>query len=148
MAYSEIEQLTIDLDLYLNDKSKTIHIASGGGRIPDRLAEFDSPIEEFKEIMKTMEEQYDIVINPNLQNLLNLETTEALESYLSDFKKKAKQGLYSYDKTKLGANDDFTFHLVAKPKNKLRLSNSSNLLMTNIELPEDFQTFNLKDYIE
>tara|TARA_R110002049_G_scaffold60372_3_gene162256 strand:- start:1945 stop:2391 length:447 start_codon:yes stop_codon:yes gene_type:complete len=148
MAYSEIEQSTLDLDLFLKDKNKHIHIASGGGKIPNRLANSDNVIEEFKSLVINLEDNFEIDINPELPQILNLEEN-GIQSYLNDFVKYAKQGFYSYDKTKLGDFDDMTFHLVAKPRNgKLKLVKDFDILYSENILPESFKTFKLNEYIE
>lgn len=148
MAYSEIEQSTLDLDLFLKDKNKHIHIASGGGKIPNRLANSDNVIEEFKSLVNNLEDNFEVDINPELPQILNLEEN-GIQSYLNDFVKYAKQGFYSYDKTKLGDFDDMTFHLVAKPRNgRLKLVKDIDILYSENILPESFQTFKLNEFIE
>ncbi|MBR9847345.1 MAG: hypothetical protein GYB35_15135 [Algicola sp.] len=148
MAYSQIEQSTLDLDLFLRDKNKHIHIASGGGRIPIRLANSDNVIEEFKTSIGNLEDNFEVEINPELAQILNIEEN-GMASYLNDFVSYAKQGFYSYDKTKIGDFDDMTFHLVAKPKNgQLKLMKNIDILFIQNNLPETFQTFKLDEYIE
>jgi len=149
MAYSVIEQETLDLDLYLNDPEKRIHIASGGGRIPDRIAEFDSVIEEYKETVEELTEFGEIEVNPNLTQLLNL-NENSLQTYLESFLDKARRGFYSYDKTKLENKQDYTFHLVAKLKDNqtLQASRNNNLPKINKVVPTDFKPFNLKEYTD
>ena len=149
MAYLVIEQETLDLDLYLNDPKKRIHIASGGGRIPNRIAEFDSVIEEFKETVEEMSEVEEIEVNPNLIELLNL-NENSLQTYLESFLDKARKGFYSYDKTKLENKQDYTFHLVAKPKDDqtFQASNNDNLPKIDKVLPTDFKPFILKEYTD
>jgi len=150
MAYTEIEQITLDIDLYLKDNKKNIHIASGGGRIPNSLANTDIAIEDFKDRVGTLDESFEIEINSNLSNLLNLTGDGSLENYLEDFRKKARQGFYTYDKTNLGNFEDFKFHLVAKPINKKKDTlniDDSNLLKIKRDLPEEFEPFNLDEYI-
>lgn len=149
MAYSVIEQETLDLDLYLNDPEKKIHIASGGGRIPDRIAEFDSVIEEYKETVEEMVENGEIEINPNLIELLSL-SENSLEAYLESFLDKARKGFYSYDKTKLENKQDYTFHLVAKPKDNqlLQASINDNLPKIKKVMPTEFKPFNLREFAD
>lgn len=148
MAYSLIEQSTLDLDFFLKDKNKFIHIASGGGKIPNRLANSDNVIEDFKETVNNIDNNFEIEINPELSRILNIEETE-LETYLSDFLKYAKLGFFTYDKTKLGEFDDMTFHLVAKPiKGTLEFKKSFDFVSSENILPETFNSFTLTEYIE
>jgi len=151
MAYSEIEQISSDLDVFFTDGVKLIHFASGGGRLPERLIDSDVYNENTLSYIIGMNAfeypDVEIEINPNLQEILNLELEE-INSYLGDFIQFAKRGLYTYDKTKLGEFDDFTFHLVARPKNiRIKEFYSLSLINANIELPNSFTTFNLKNYI-
>lgn len=41
MAYSLLEQHSRDLDIFLSDRSKLIHIASAGGSLPKSILESD-----------------------------------------------------------------------------------------------------------
>jgi hypothetical protein len=147
MAYNELEQITYDLDLFLRDKQKMIHIASGGGKIPERLANLDSEIEEFSSIFNDLEEFSEIEINPNLIEILNFDSEREIENYLADFLAKARKGFYTYDKTNIGNFDDMTFHLVAKPSNSLEFIKYDKLLNTESTLPETFETFDLSNFI-
>lgn len=144
MAYSLLEQETMDLDIFLKDSNKYVHIATGGGQIPNNLASLDISSEEFKNLQ--LDNIYDeIEINPFLNEILNLDN---LESYLEDFIKYAKLGFYSYDKTKLGDFKNFDFHLVAKPKNG---THSNKLYKTiqefDFDFPDHFHTFNLQEIV-
>ncbi len=148
MSYTEIEQFTLDLDLFFKDSQKNIHLASGGGKIPDLLANSDEINENFKDTAILLDEDFEIEVNQELMKVLNLKETE-FQNYLFDFVKYAKKGFFSYDKTKLGEFDDMTFHLVAKPKNnKSQRKKGFNLLKINNSLPETFTTFILSDYIK
>ena len=148
MAYTQIEQSTLDLDLFLRDKNKFIHIASGGGRIPNSLANSDGVIEDFKANIDDLANDFEVQTNPDLLEILNIEDHE-LESYLSDFIKYAERGFFTYDKTKLGEFDDMTFHLVAKPnKGSLQLKRIFDIVNSENILPETFNAFTLTDYIE
>ncbi len=148
MAYSQIEQSTLDLDLFLKDKNKFIHIASGGGKIPNRLANSDNIIEGFKESLYSIDNDFEVDINPDLSEILNIEESE-IETYLSDFLKYARQGFYTYDKTNLGEFNDMTFHLVAKPNNgKLELKRRFDFISSERDLPETFKPFTLTEYIK
>lgn len=150
MAYSEIEQISRDLDVIFTDGVKLIHLASGGGRLPERLIDSDVYNENIlSDLIGVNTFEYtdiEIETNPNLQEILNLELEE-IDNYLRDFIQFAKRGLYTYDKTKLGEFDDFTFHLVAKPKNnRIKDFYSLSVINAKLELPNSFTSFNLKDY--
>lgn len=148
MAYSQIEQSTLDLDLFFKDKNKYIHIASGGGRIPDILANSDNTIEEFKTILNDFKETFEIDVNPSLMEFLDIEENK-LELYLESFIKYAKKGFFTYDKTNLGEFNDMTFHLVAKPiKGKLELNKKYDFVNSENILPEEFKPFVLTKFMK
>lgn len=149
MSYSLIEQETRDLDIYFKDRIKLIHIATGGGRIPNQLAENDIQNEDFASNISTFEESFDIEVNRNITEFVNI-PENGLEQYLRDFISMASRGFYSYDKTNLGNFEDQIFHLVAKPKeSKNQKLNylTDNLLQIDTELPTDFISFNLFELI-
>ena len=144
MAYSQIEQETLDLDIFLKDSNKYVHIATGGGQIPDNLALLDASSQEFKDLkLDNIFNESEIEVNPLLREILNI---EELENYLEDFIKYAKLGFYSYDKTNIGDFKNFNFHLVAKPKqgNNSKIS-YKGIKELNVEFPDNFQVFNLQD---
>ncbi|WP_379968571.1 hypothetical protein [Epilithonimonas sp. UC225_85] len=94
MAYSQTEQENLDLDLFFKDSEKQIHIATGGGQIPSRLAEVDNLIENFRqERLDLIIENYEITVNPNLGEILGLNESELL-NYLIDFEMIAKKGFF------------------------------------------------------
>jgi hypothetical protein len=144
MAYSRIEQETRDLDLFFRDRTKLVHIATAGGRIPEVLAESDRQNEDFAQSIEAVKSIFEIEVNPNLREILGL-SDNGLEGYLRDFVDMAKRGFYSYDKTKIGNFDDGTFHLVARPKgnHRFNLENALPNFVVEVELPVDFDTFNL-----
>jgi hypothetical protein len=145
MAYTSIEQETRDLDIFFEDNSKLVHIASAGGQIPIQLADNDKQNEEFASDILSFEQVFEIEVNPNLI-ALEIVSQNGLESYLIDFVLMARRGFYSYDKTKLGNFEDQFFHLVARPKGNETIEQDykkENLLKINIELPSEFNSFNL-----
>jgi hypothetical protein len=151
MPYSQIEQMSRDLDIFFTDSKKIIHLASGGGVLPEKLTNTD----EYNELVLSdliryngsAYSDFEIEINPNLQELLQIEEND-LNYYLKYFIEMAKHGFYSYDKTKLGNFDDYTFHLVAKPKeNRFKRDYKWSLVHSKLEFPEDFNPFNLNNFI-
>jgi len=152
MAYSEIEQLSLDIDIFFHDNKKLIHLASGGGRLPKNLANTDSYNDVVREFLFNSSPEFEIDINPNLLQILNI-TEEGLDSYLSTFVEIAKRGFYSYDKSSLGNFQDMDFHLVAKPKSNMKSITLlekfeiNNFMITQSELPETFDRFNLNEFV-
>jgi hypothetical protein len=152
MAYSIIEQQTRDIDVFLKDNNKLIHIASAGGRLPQFLAENDITNELIINQRNTFSENYEVEINQNLNQILNLETQNDLENYLADFIFMAKCGFYSYDKSKLGDFEDTNFHLVAWPGRKINENKNplifEKIISINSIIPTDLNSFDLSEYIE
>ena len=157
MGYSILELSTLDLDIFVKDNSKYIHIATGGGNLPKALLNSDAYNESLREILRNIP-QFDfdipIEINPNLTDITGI-NDEQLEDYLSDFTFFAKIGFYTYDKTKLGNFDDFTFHLVAKPKLdkanlaiKLFLNDQLRIFNVDFNIPSEFVPFNLEEILK
>ncbi len=153
MAYSLIEQESLDLDIFCLDNKKLIHIASGGGKIPNPLLETDVYNEPFLESVNDLGTEFEIDINPNLTELLDINDDE-LNNYLFSFINIAKKGFYTYDKTVLGSFEDMTFHLVAKPRHDiapkafLKEYKITNELKITNEFPETFKAFDLQQLIQ
>lgn len=148
MPYSKFELASTDLDLYFKDSQKNIHIASGGGDVPQQISVLDQEIEVFSRIVQDLEFNWEVEINPNLNELLGL-NRNGLELYLNDFVLNAKKGFYSYDKTILSSFEDGTFHLVAKPIRNGRIE-PAFLNIPKIELitlSTEFVTFDLFLYL-
>nr|WP_315247450.1 hypothetical protein [uncultured Flavobacterium sp.] len=151
MAYSIIEQQTRDIDIFVKDNNKKIHITSAGGRLPDILAENDIRNELIISQRNNFVENFDFIVNPNLNDILNFATENDLENYLTDFTFMAKCGFYSYDKSNLGNFEDQTYHLVAWPGK--RINNNTNSLiyeqLISIDriLPTELSPFNLFEYL-
>ncbi|AMP98692.1 hypothetical protein AY601_1780 [Pedobacter cryoconitis] len=144
MAYSIIEQQTLDIDVFFKDRVKYIHVASAGGSLPKVISENDINNNAFSIFVESLPSLFEIEINPNLVDLIDLNPND-VDMYLADFVKMAKKGFYSYDKTQLGSFDNRFFHLVARPKgqNRLSIKNNINLLTIDNNLPDDFKQFNL-----
>ena len=145
MAYSDIEQYTLDLNIFFKDNKKIIHIASGGGKLPVVLLSSDRYNDTFEKKLMQLPPKFNIKINPKLSNMLKLKDEE-LAIYLSDFIEVAKRGIYSYDKTQLGDYDNMEFHLVAKPIQKRKIKvDDTKLIKVNTVLTDEFEIFNLEN---
>ncbi|MES2654690.1 MAG: hypothetical protein V4620_03825 [Bacteroidota bacterium] len=151
MAYSIIELSTTDLDIFILDKQKVVHIATGGGNIPEKLLESDRYNGElrftFRQLLRFPESE--IEINPNISEITRL-PEEQLQAYLIDFIYFAKLGIYTYDKTDLGNFESLKFHLVAKPKNPIPFLFGlfeNGIYRIDSEIPVDFKPFLLDKYV-
>ncbi|RWW99609.1 hypothetical protein [Flavobacterium cerinum] len=153
MAYSEIEQSTLDLDIFFTDNKKLIHLASGGGILPDNLIETDAYNDDILKLIPSLNTEFEIEINPNLSEILNL-IENGLENYLAGFIEIAKKGFYTYDRSNIGQFNDTTFHLVAKPKTDLNLNEFieeneifKTLKVARKHIPQTFDKFDLNLFI-
>ena len=116
MAYSSADQHSRDLDLFFRDKVKCVHVASGGGSIPDILAATELLNEAFAESVRNFEGptllDEEIEVNPRIAEIIGLpDNSTQMDRYLTSFLALARRGFHSYDKTNLGDFDDSTFHL-------------------------------------
>lgn len=150
MAYSIIDQYTKDLDIFFKDGHKLIHIASAGGRIPDRLAENDEQNDHFASHVSNLGQTFEFEINQNLAESLKV-LTAGLDRYFNSYIQMARRGFHSHDKTRPGNFEDPFFHLVARPKKTEEFSfaaGTEDLMVIDTELPTEFTTFNLFELLE
>lgn len=154
MAYSIIELNSLDLDIFFQDGSKIIHLASAGGLLPERLLNSDSYNENVLNIISNFNPEFEFEVNPNLIEILGI-NQDNLENYIGSFVEMAKRGFYSYDKSRLGDFEDLTFHLVARPKSPLkphilfgRYDILEKVITSTSDLPFDFKSFNLSEHIQ
>lgn len=152
MAYSLIEQHSRDLDIFLRDSNKLIHFASGGGLLPERAINSDEYNNLIIAEISRDQSEFEIEINPNLSELLNL-NQENLGRYLVSFIEMARKGFFTYDKSKLGNFEDPTFHLVAKPirpePNALfeKYNIFDKIINPRTDFPTEFGPFNISQYL-
>ncbi|WP_295230555.1 hypothetical protein [uncultured Chryseobacterium sp.] len=122
--YTEIEQETLDIDWFFTDGQNIGFMASGGGKLPNSVAESKENHQILINYFRNLPEVSDVSINPELDSLLNkIFGSGADERYLEDYVSMTKKGLYSYDKTALNNFLDPYYHLVAGPKYPLKLEN-------------------------
>lgn len=100
-----------DLDFFLYDTEKIIHISTAGMELKNSIGEFNfNPISNFQTVLSYRRIfRYETIKNLNRDNLTSV------EDYLYFFKFMAKRGFYSYDKVNIDEPDDYTFQLIAKP---------------------------------
>lgn len=116
MAYSEIEQLTLDINWYFVDYYNRICIAaSAGGLLPKPITENDEGNEQFHKIVSDLPLRFEVARNENTLNQIQGIESQGLEVYFQDFDKLASRGLYVYDKLKLDNPEDGFYVLVAYP---------------------------------
>lgn len=116
MAYSVIEQLTLDINWYFADHYNRICIAaSAGGLLPKQITENDEDNEQFHKIVSNLPLRFEVARNENIRSLIQGIESQNLEDYFQDFEKLASRGLYVFDKLKLDNPEDGFYILVAYP---------------------------------
>ena len=120
MAYSIQEQHSRDLDWYFVDgKKKPIHVATGGGKLPKIIEENDEQNENLHAQILQLPIQFEVEVNPILNEFVSFENDELRELYLVDFNEMAGRGFISIDKSNLGIFEDGIYHIVAYPKGSI-----------------------------
>lgn len=124
MMITEIEQETLDIDWFFTDGKYIGFMASGGGRLPNSVAESKEEHQVLVNYFKNLSEVSDVLVNPELDSLLIKTFGSGIdERYLDGYISMTKKGLYSYDKKVLNNFLDPHYHLVAIPKEPLKLEN-------------------------
>lgn len=115
---SEIEQQTSDIDWFFTDGVDIAFVASGGGKLPDSIAESINYglLSSFFRNLPTISET---IINKNLNKILE---TDVDERYLFDYNMMSEKGLYSFDKTIPNNFLEPNYHLVTQPKSPLKIN--------------------------
>lgn len=150
-----------DLDFFLYDSKKIIHIATAGMTLPDRLREQTTldNISNFKTVL-AMRRSFKYESN----NQLVRDNLTEEKSYFSFFNLMAKRGFYSYDKVNIDDSDDYTFQLISKPlyDRRILLANGHDLggysgkkqvsydiqfIRAKNDFPENFNQFTLIEFI-
>ena len=119
--YTEIEQQSLDIDWFFTGNNEIAFVASAGGKLPETIAELGEKNGILSSYFRNLPEISDVIINPELKSIL----PDVNETYLSDFINMAKKGIYAFDKTVLNNFLDSNYHLVASPKNPLKLKDLS-----------------------
>lgn len=139
MAYSLIDQVTLDLDIFLKSPFphfSGIHIATAGGVLPERVAEFDIQFDQNAILFTKFERQYNYRLNPNLNEIVYFESAFNRELYIEDFIDKARKGFFTFDKSDINAPFDKFYHLVAYPLPNISY-NKRNLLINETKIDDN-----------
>ncbi len=162
MAYNFEEQIKNDYDILIFDGKKLIHIASAGGILPAKLSESEINFRlQMREVYK-----YRRVFETELNSDITRNNLTNEKEYLNFFLFMSKRGFYSYDRVNIDNIEDQQYQLISKPKYNRVLSLSSinkeinpvsdlkypldstiSFIESNQEFPENFTTFDLRDFI-
>jgi hypothetical protein len=149
-----------DLDFFLKDSNKLIHISTAGMDLNDTLKQNLLNLRSNFSTVLAYRRRFTIENNPEISrdNLLDL------ESYLSFFRLIAKRGFYSYDKYDIDNKEDNRLQLICRPfydrniliKNTPFITDSNEKRFINYDLdlieakkdfPETSLPFDLNEFI-
>lgn len=151
--YSTQYQLAKDIDWFFVAGNMPVHVASGGGLLPDIINSKESlrrlqhrinnlePIWEASDVVynESFLERYTANIRENMNRYSNEGRDQEIfhdvvnyfrEAYLQSFKEMAMRGFVSIDRTNIEDWSDNSYHLVCRPKNLTRLDHR------RFEIPE------------
>ncbi|NOZ46219.1 MAG: hypothetical protein GXO79_05490 [Chlorobi bacterium] len=118
MAYTFEYLLNHDIDIFFEIEGYGIHIATAGAEIPREVAMLDALILENKAKAFDKPLLYEIEINPYLEDILNFKNSNERDLYLNDFKRIARKGFITFDKTDINNFKDPFYHVVAWPNKR------------------------------
>ncbi|UWX59035.1 hypothetical protein N0B40_11340 [Chryseobacterium oranimense] len=120
--YTEIEQQTLDIDWFFTNGKYVSFMASGGGKLPESIAKSKEDNLVLASYFRNLPEISEIIINPDLNNILMKVFGSGIdERYIEDYALMTRKGLYSFDKTHPNQFTNPNYHIVASPRNPLRL---------------------------
>lgn len=158
---AEVNGSDYDLDLFLYDSTKIIHIATAGMILINSLTDINGA---------TYNDNYNKVLAyrrtfeiKTIENLDRDNLTE-VEDYVYFFNLMAKRGFYSYDKLNIDIKNDYKFQLISNPiynrritingDNEIENNGSQRILDYELNLirakklfPTDSKVFDLSEYI-
>lgn len=129
--YTEIQQETLDIDWFFTNNEDIGFVASGGGKLPASVAKSADNNEFIRSYFASLSTSSNIVINPNLNNIIS---SVVDERYLADFINMAEKGLFTFDRSVFSSFSNSKYHLVAKPTIPLKFA----------DLPSEIQTILLQ----
>lgn len=118
MAYSLIEQETLDINWYFIDRFKHICVAiSAGGFLPQIINENEEKNDQFHKIINLLPERFESIRNKAMiKRIQGIESDEEIETYFSNFEILARKGLFVFDRHQINDSNDPNYFLVAYPK--------------------------------
>lgn len=117
MRIDELEQQDADIDWFAVDREgHIVHVASGGGRLPESVAASELDLLELHQYFLTRPETAGAA-------QVKAEANAAQSGRSAEgFVRYARRGLFSFDKTLLNEPADAHYHLVARPVQPLTLA--------------------------
>lgn len=116
MAYSVIQQLSLDINWYFTDRYNRLCVAaSAGGILPETIIENEESNEEFHNIIMELPEKFKSARNDKVLDVIQGINDGELDSYFQNFESLAARGLYVYDRINLNVPENGQYVLVAYP---------------------------------
>ncbi len=101
-----------DLDIFLYDSRKIIHIATAGMELINSLSDLQpATLQENFRLALSFRRIYKYKVSDDIQR----DNLNTLEEYTAFFELMAKRGFYSYDRINIDNKEDYTFQLIANP---------------------------------
>lgn len=149
-----------DLDIFMYDDEKLIHISTAGMNLINSLIEFRLSIYSNLKTVLGYRRKYNFEVNPNIQR----ENLSTLDNYTFFFKLMSKRGFYSYDKVDIDDTSNYQFQLISKPiyhkrlllNKAIEIGNINNGITANYNLeigkvnnnfPNNFEPFDIRQFI-
>lgn len=161
-GYNILENDTnYDLDIFLYDNTKIIHLASGGMQLINSLRKFNIQSHD-SNLRKVL--AYRRIFNYESNEQLERNNLTTIENYFYSFNIMSKRGFFSYDKVDINNSNDYKFQLISKPtynrkliiNQKLELGKLDSKLYVNYDLeflpakkdfPDNYKIFDLTEYV-
>lgn len=116
MAYSDFQQLSLDINWYFADRYNRLCVAaSAGGVLPETIIEKDDSNEEFHGIVMELPERFKPARNENALEFIQGINRQDFDLYFQDFEALASRGFYVFDRINLKVPEDGEYILVAYP---------------------------------
>lgn len=161
LDYKENSDL-YDMDIFLYDEVKLIHIATAGMPLINSLASLDfNPLANLKRVLL-----YRRVFEYELNNeIVRDNLVGELSDYIHFFNLMAKRGFFSFDKVNISNTEDYRFQLISKPKYEckillpkynVQLGNADALITREYDInfikatknfPDTFEIFDITEYV-
>ncbi|MBJ6110073.1 hypothetical protein JAO73_13705 [Hymenobacter sp. BT523] len=118
MVISDIDQEVFDYDWFAVDTDgHVLHFASAGGVLPASVAASNEALTMLQEYFNRLPETPEA---NKVQVVANVSKEKGVQ--YDSFVNYARRGLFSFDKTRLGARLDACYHLIARPQHELMLA--------------------------
>lgn len=115
MAYSTIEQLSLDINWYFADRFNRLCVAaSAGGLLPNQIAESETN-DTFHSLIMARPQEFKVARNESILNFIEGFENQNIDAYYNSFEELASRGVFAFDKLRLQDPEDGFYILAAYP---------------------------------